>query len=87
MYCDETRKCRVYWTYSPRGDDDQRPYPHIAVEHMTPTTAGSEVVVTRWFPGRLLGRQSILGEWSSEQSAAVTTWVDRLHRMPLEEIP
>lgn len=76
------------WTYSPEGDGDDRPDPHITIDHLTPTMSGSEVCVTRWLSGEIvLSADGERYEWSVEQCAAVEVWVDLLHRMPLEEIP
>ena len=78
------RGCRLTWGFSPRGDDDVRPYPHIMVDHITPTMSGSEVCVTRFVPGEIVQAED---RWSPEQRVEVEAWVEQLHRMPLEEIP
>ena len=74
------------WAFSPLGDSDQYPYPHIEVDHATDTLSGSIVYVTRTFPGDII-RVASHWTWTPQQAVDVGAWVDQLHRMPLEEIP
>lgn len=80
----KARGCRILWT----NGGHARSGAYITVDHTTPTTSGSKVIVMRVFPGEIvLAADGKRYEWTAEQCAAVSAWVDLLHRMPLEEIP
>lgn len=80
----KARGCRILWTSSPRDHD--RAY--LDLDHITPTTSGSQVCVMRRIPGEIVRTaDGTRYEWTAEQCAAVSVWVEQLHRMPLEEIP
>lgn len=97
----KARGCRIHWTSNdgapPCEEWDLDPLPggasppdgpFIDVDHCTTTHTGSGVFVYRIFPGEIvLAADGKRYEWSAEQVASVSAWVDQLHRMPLEEIP